>query len=208
VTGKRAPRTPPEPPEHVSDAVAEVWREVVEANGIVGAIDRAALEAYCTATVRMRDAAKRIADEGLVVQVGGRTIVHPALAVERDAATQLVALGTRFKPVTPPRRRPGPMYDATRKSFAAAAHLQGKDEFEGPREAVLTLAWLIDEAQRAGIDALQKATYNLIPSYIKACAELQITPASLPPEAAAPKKTSKLAVLRGGGADGDGAATG
>ena len=47
-------------------------------------------------------------------------------------------------------------------------------------EAVLTLAWLIDEAQRAGLDALQKASYVTIPTYLKGCAELEITPASIP----------------------------
>lgn len=171
---------PPDPPEHVAEDVAEVWREVVAANGIVGPIDRAALEAYCTLTIRFREASKRVADEGMIVKSGTKEILHPAIALERQLAEQLHALGARFMPVTAPKRRRGPMYDATRKSFADAGHLTDREIFEGPREAVLTLAWLIDEAQRAGLDALQRATFNLIPSYLKACAELQITPASLP----------------------------
>jgi hypothetical protein len=184
VTEKRArkPRPgprPPEPPEHLAPAVAAVWDEVVAANGIVGPVDRAALEAYCTLTVRMREASKRVADEGMIVRSGTKEVLHPAIALERQLAEQLHALGARFMPVTMPVRRRGPMYDATRRSIKAATHLEGA-VFEGARDAVLTLAWLIDEAQRAGLEALQRATFNLIPSYLKACAELQITPASLP----------------------------
>jgi hypothetical protein len=197
VTSKR---TPPAPPAHVTDDVAEVWVEVVEENGIVGPVDRAALEAYCTLTVRLREASKRVADEGMIVKSGTKEILHPAITLERQLAEQLHALGARFMPVTAPRRRSGPMYDATKASFAAAEHLRGAEIYTGPRDAVLTLAWLIDEAQRAGIDALQRATFNLIPSYLKACAELQITPASLP---AAPATGGKGAA-RGGTGNGSG----
>lgn len=170
---------PPEPPEHVTGDVAAVWREVVAANAIVGPVDRAALEAYCTLTVRLREASKRVADEGMIVKSGTKEILHPAIALERQLAEQLHALGARFMPVTQKQRGRGPMYDATRRSIKAADHL-ADPVFEGPCLAVVTLAWLIDEAQRAGMEALQRATFNLIPSYLKACAELQITPASLP----------------------------
>lgn len=180
---------PPEPPEHVTDDVAAVWREVVAANGIVGPVDRAALEAYCTLTVRLREASKRVADEGMIVKSGTKEILHPAIALERQLAEQLHALGARFMPVTQKNRGKGPMYDATRRSIKAAAHLVDP-VFEGPCLAVVTLAWLIDEAQRAGMEALQRATFNLIPSYLKACNELGITPASLPAVPASGKGAS------------------
>jgi len=52
------------------------------------------------------------------------------------------------------------------------------------------------------MDKLQKAAFGTIPTYLKACAELQITPAAVPtakpgPEAAGTKK-GKLAALQGG----------
>ncbi len=89
------------------------------------------------------------------------------------------------------------MWDATCRSVAGAEHLKDRREFAGAVEAVKTLAWLIDESQRAGIEELQKAAFGTIPTYLKACEALQITPASRPVVKGEGKKPGgKLGQLR------------
>lgn len=168
------------PPTHLPESAADVWREIMETNDLAGTVDRAALEAFCTLMARMREARKRVEDEGMVVKdPRGRVVPHPALAVERQAAEQVRAWGDRFAPLVKPARKRGYMADATAASIAAAAHLS-EAKYAGPIAAVKTLAWMIDEAQRDSMDALQKAMSTTVPIYIKACTELQITPASVP----------------------------
>lgn len=189
-----------DPPEHLPDDAAEVWREIVATNDLAGTVDRAALEAFCTLVARLRAARRRVNEEGMVVtDPRGRVVPHPALAVERQTAEQIRAWGDRFAPLVKPVRKRGYMADATARAIADAPHLQDA-KFAGAVAAVKTLAWLIDEAQRESMDKLQKAAFGTIPTYLKACAELQITPASVPevetnPEAQ--KSKSKLSVLRG-----------
>lgn len=179
-----APQELIEAPDHLPEAVADVWREIVASNDLVGNVDRSALETFCTLMARLREARKRIEDEGMVVtDPRGRVIPHPALAVERQTAEQIRAWGDRFAPLVKPARKRGYMADATAATIAAAKHLQGA-KFAGPVAAVKTLAWMIDEAQRDSMEALQKAMTTTVPNYLKACNELQITPASLPAGAA------------------------
>lgn len=174
-----------EPPAHLPEPVADVWREIVESNDLVGNVDRSALETFCTLMARLREARRRVEDEGMVVtDPRGRVIPHPALAVERATAEQIRAWGDRFAPLVKPARKRGYMADATATTIAAAKHLQGP-RFAGPVAAVKTLAWMIDEAQRDSMEALQKAMTTTVPNYLKACTELQITPASLPSAALA-----------------------
>lgn len=184
MTGRRAQPPPPEPPQPPADMpvdVAAVWLEVVESNDLAGRVDRAALEAFCTLVARLREARQRVETEGMVVEDRrGRVIPHPALTIERQTAEQIRAWGDRFAPLVKPVRRRGYMADATAAAIAAAPHLQDA-KFAGAVAAVKTLAWLIDEAQRTSMDALQRAAFGTIPTYMKACAELQITPASVPP---------------------------
>lgn len=169
-----------DPPDHLPEPVAEVWREIVASNDLVGNVDRSALETFCTLMARLREARGRIEDEGMVVtDPRGRVIPHPALAVERSTAEQIRAWGDRFAPLVKPARKRGYMADATALTVTAAKHLEGA-RFAGPVAAVKTLAWMIDEAQRDSMEALQKAMTTTVPNYLKACAELQITPASLP----------------------------
>ena len=173
-----------DPPDRLDEQGAQLWRELVARDTLDPRVTAEMLEAYCGLVVRWRDAAAKVAEEGLVVDGDKRgAIVHPALAVERQLAEQLREWAPMVNRPKPAARRRGPMYDATRRSINSVPELSGDGRYEGAREAVLTLAWLIDEAQRAGLEALQKATYNLIPSYLKGCAELQITPASLPADA-------------------------
>lgn len=179
-----AKKTPPpvtiEPPADAPDAVAEVWREIVATNDFAGRVDRSALEAFCTLLARLREARLRVEEEGMVVKdTRGRVVPHPALTIERQTAEQIRAWGDRFAPLVKPARKRGYMADATAASIAAATRLADA-KFAGPVAAVKTLAWMIDEAQRDSMEALQKAMSTTVPTYLKACAELQITPASVP----------------------------
>lgn len=181
MTKKVTAEAPPiDPPEGMPDPIAVVWREIVESNDFAGRVDRTALEAYCTLVSRMREAVDRVAREGMVVtDPRGKVIPHPALTIERQASEQIRVWGDRFAPLVKPARKRGYMADATAASVAAASHLKAP-KYSGPVAVVKTMAWLIDEAQRESMDALMKAGNTLIPNYLKACAELQITPASLP----------------------------
>lgn len=192
------------PPESLPEDAADVWREIVASNDLAGTVDRAALEAFCTLMARLRAARARVEAEGMVVEdPRGRVVPHPALTVERQTAEQIRAWGDRFAPLVKPVRKRGYMADATAEAVRAAPHLEDR-KYAGAVAVVKTLAWLIDEAQREGMDKLQKAAFGTIPTYLKACAELQITPASVPVAPAAaeaesrPSKMSKLAPLQGG----------
>lgn len=173
-----------EAPDHLPEAVAIVWREIVASNDLAGKVDRSALETFATLMARLREARQRVEEEGMVVtDPRGRVIPHPALAVERATAEQIRAWGDRFAPLVKPRRKSGYMADATALTLSEAKHLQGP-RFAGPVAALKTLAWMIDEAQRDSMEALQKAMTTTVPNYLKACTELQVTPASLPAAAA------------------------
>lgn len=190
-TRSSASGIPAQPPENLSEEAAKVWSEVIRRDRIHPAADANTLEAYCELTVRWRAAADKITAEGIVVDGGDRkgAVVHPALAAERQLSEQLREWGPLFN--RPPRatRRRGTMYDATKASIAAAPEVADEERFTAVCEAVLTLAWLIDEAQREGLEALRKASYSVIPSYIKGCAELGLTPAALPEEIRKKEKT-------------------
>lgn len=187
---------PSGPPERLDEEGQQVWRDVIERGAIAPGVDEHTLEAYCALVVRWRDASRRIVEDGLVVDGGDKrgAIVHPALAAERQLAQQLREWAELVNRPAALRRRPGRMYDATRESIRAAG-LDDKKQFSGACEAVLTLAWLIDEAQREGLDELRKAAHPLIPNYLKGCTDLKITPAAIPTAPAASASPS-------GGADG------
>ena len=173
----------PEPPASLPPAAAAVWWEIVESNDLAGTVDRAALEAFCTLMATLREARQRVADEGMVVEDRrGRVVPHPALAVERQTAEQIRAWGDRFAPLVKPTRKRGYMADATTVAIANAPHLVGDagKRYAGGVALAKSLAWLIDEAQRTSMDALQKAAFGTIPTYLKVLAELQLTPASVP----------------------------
>lgn len=170
------------PPPALREPVAAVWREVVAAHPNPTTITGPDLETYCELVASLRALHARVDSEGLVVESRrGEPVPHPALAAARATAKELRAWGDRFSPGGQARRRSGYMVNATRKSLGAAKHLG--DQHAGPVAALLTLAWLIDEAQRDGIEALQKAAFGTIPTYLKAAAELQLTPASPPAKA-------------------------
>lgn len=172
------------PPAHVDEGVAAVWREVVARHENPASIVGEDLETYCAQVAIARDLRKAIARDGVTVDNrNGERVPNPLLDANREILKQLKGWGDRFVPPVKhetPRRRNGYVYEATGRAVAAAKHLKGHSEFDGAIAAVRTLAWLIDEAQRDGIEALQKAAFGTIPSYLKGCSELMITPASLP----------------------------
>lgn len=175
-----------EPPEGLPDDAAAAWREIVASNDLSGRVDRAALEVIATLMGRIRTARDRVESEGLVVtDERGKAIPHPALLVERQTAEAIRAWGDRFAPLVKPVRKRGYMADATAAAIAAAPHLQGADakKFTGVIAAVKTIAWLIDEAQRTSMDALQRTMSGHMQTYLKTCEALQITPATAPTKA-------------------------
>lgn len=195
-----------DPPDHLTAAVAAIWSDVVQAHPKPETLNAIRLEAYCLAVATLRSAHEDIASNGLtVIDDRGQAVKNPALAAAKDAQDQVRRWGTEFAPPHPPRRKRGTMYDATTASIAAAEHLRDP-KFKGACEAVRTLAWLIDEAQRAGIEELRKTAFGAIPAYLNGCAALQITPAALPQEASRPRRRGggRLQALRGGLADASG----
>ncbi len=71
------------------------------------------------------------------------------------------------------------MVAATKRAIAAAPHLADA-RFAGGVQALLALAEIIDKAKAAGEEAYAKAAFGAIPSYVKTCEALLLTPASLP----------------------------
>lgn len=189
-----------EPPEGMPAEVVVVWHEVVAANDLAGQVDRAALEVFCTLMARLRKARDRVELDGLVVaDKTGKFIPHPALLVERQTAEAIRAWGDRFAPLVKPVRKRGYMADATAAAIKAAPHLQGEagKKHAGVVAAVKTIAWLIDEAQRTSMDALQRTMSGHMQTYLKACEALQITPATAV-EVKKGGSGGKLTALRGG----------
>lgn len=198
-----------EPPPYLDERLVPIWREVVEHIAPSKTINPVRLEAYCAQIDALRMAHLDIASAGVTQEdARGRTVANPALAVIREMHGALAKWGNEFAPASNLKRRRGPMFDATCVAVNNASHLKDRKDYEGAIAAVKTLAWLIDEAQRLGIEALQGAAFGTIPSYLKGCAELRITPASAPVLEAAPQKQGKvgaLLALTGGGTGAAGA---
>jgi P27 family predicted phage terminase small subunit len=194
MAARRPSTIPVDPPDRLDESAAEVWREVVARGAISPKADAAMLEVYCVLVAQSRTVAQKLSSEGLVVADDKKgAVVHPALAAARQLADDLRVWAPMFNAPKAAVRNPrGPMYSATKQSIAAEPKLVNDDRFKGACEAVLTLAWLIDEAQREGLDALRQASYVMIPSYLKGCAALQITPASLPAGAGRKRPDGKL----------------
>lgn len=182
-----------EAPERLADDVREIWEELAARLPSGRKVDATRFEVYCEQLHAFRVAAKDVRENGVRIEdATGRTIRNPSVDALRDMTKQLNVWGAEFAPPnSAPKRRRGTMYDATTKAVSAAKHLEGRDEFAGAIEAVKTLAWLIDEAQRSGLHALQSAAYGTIPSYLKGCAALQITPATPPTVEQSTKGTKK-----------------
>lgn len=183
--------TPPAPPS-LSEAAAEAWREVIAAHG-PGA-DRIAgplLEEYAQAVAVAREARGRVDREGLVVaDAKGSPIPHPALSVEAKALDTIRRLAPRFAPKA--HRGDGYMARATAKALAAAPDVSGDDRYAGAVAATKTLAWIIDMAQEDGREAMRRAAFGPIPTYLKAVKDLGLAPALRAVEETEQKKDAKV----------------
>ena len=86
-------------PAHLPGDVAAVWVEVVSAYGDGSErIEGPALEAFCGQVARLRDAQRRLSEEGSVVaDPKGNPVPHPALAIERAAQVEVRAWGPMFR---------------------------------------------------------------------------------------------------------------
>lgn len=89
--------TPP-PPDHLSAAAKAAWLEIVPTLGEFVADERSGIEAWAVALARMRDAQRRIDEEGMVVPDDkGRPVEHPALAIERAQAAEVKRWLDRYR---------------------------------------------------------------------------------------------------------------
>lgn len=92
----------PKPPAALSADAKREWRRVsaeLEALGLLSAIDRAALAAYCQAYGRWAEAERQLkADpEGLVITTEkGNRIQNPLVGIARRAAADMVRYCTEF----------------------------------------------------------------------------------------------------------------
>ncbi len=91
----------PECPAHLSEPVAAVWRELAAGSPILGP----AFEAYCGQVATLREAQKRVDEEGIVIaDPKGNPIPHPALAVARAAQVEIRSWGSKFAATVSPYR--------------------------------------------------------------------------------------------------------
>ncbi len=86
-------------PAHLTEDVAKVWAEVMDALGDQASRKKGPeLEAYCGAVARLRDAQARIFEEGLIVpDPKNQPVSHPAFLIERQAMDELRKWGDKFK---------------------------------------------------------------------------------------------------------------
>jgi phage terminase small subunit len=87
-----------EPPKHLPEDVAQVWLEHLAAGVPRHKLEAPDFEAYAGQVCRLRDAQRRLANEGLVIaDPKGNPVPHPALAIERAAQVELRQWGMTFK---------------------------------------------------------------------------------------------------------------
>jgi len=86
-------------PSYLADDVAAVWCEIMAKvhHTEIENMATPEFDAYCGAIARLRDAQRRISDEGAIIPDGKQNpIPHPALAIERASMDQLRRWGSRF----------------------------------------------------------------------------------------------------------------
>lgn len=164
------------PPQHLSDAAAEAWEQVITAAGAtIGPADAPLLEEYAQAIATARAARDRVNAEGVIVaDARGEAVPHPALTVEAKALDTIRRLAPHFAPKA--HRAAGYMYRATNKALAAAPDVSGNERYAGAVAATRTLAWIIDMAQEDGREAMRRAAFGPIPTYLKAIKDLGLSP--------------------------------
>lgn len=81
-------RPTPDKPDHLPDHLSEIWDELVDQ--VHPRIGTAGMEALCGQVYRVRDAQRRVTEEGAVVADDkGNPVEHPALDIERRAQDQV-----------------------------------------------------------------------------------------------------------------------
>ena len=82
-------------PEYMGDAAALIWNELTGEGGLVPA---PGFDAYCNQMAIERDAAGRIAAEGLIVaDAKGQPVPHPALDIQRRAQAEIRSWAGKFR---------------------------------------------------------------------------------------------------------------
>jgi len=82
-----------ETPTHLPADVAAVWSEFAAKSPRLGPD----FEAWCGQVARLRDAQRRLHEEGTIVaDAKGTPMPHPALDIERKAQAELRSWGSRF----------------------------------------------------------------------------------------------------------------
>lgn len=104
-------RVLPRCPEYLTGEAAACWKRTASDlydAGLLTAIDRDALAAYCSAFARWREAEAQVAKEGLVVTTnfkldkagnvigGGNSVQNPHLAIANKAMQMMVKLQEQF----------------------------------------------------------------------------------------------------------------
>lgn len=175
---KQTKKTPtiPEPPATLSQEARGIWEEVCELHGsharmIVGPL----LEEFCEAVAVLRDANRRVAEEGLVVSdPKGMPIDHPALKIAGQAQRTVERLASRFAPPVDRRRR-GYLVEKTWESVHAAK-LDEHEMYSAAVAGVVTLAHIIDDAQSLGSEVFRKMAFGPVQSYLNGLEQLGLTP--------------------------------
>jgi P27 family predicted phage terminase small subunit len=117
---------PVEPPDHLTVEARAVWDALapdLERKGVLTHWDAVAFEVFCDAVAHYREAARDIADFGVMIR--GRkdaTIKNPAMQMVRDASRTILVFGGRFG-LTPADR---------------ASLMSGGNETADDREALLS----------------------------------------------------------------------
>lgn len=169
--------TPLPPPQHLSEDATRAWEQVVATAGAtIDPADAPLLEEYAQAIATARAARARVDEEGFVIaDARGAAVPHPALTVEAKAIDTIRRLAPTFAPKA--HRAEGYMYRATNKALAAAPEISGEERYAGAVAATRTLAWIIDMAQEDGREAMRRAAFGPIPTYLKAIKDLGLSPA-------------------------------
>lgn len=92
-------RTPPQPPEWLSEEAAAEWARVVPGLtrlDILKEEDRATLAAYCETWASFVSATQTVAREGMTIEARQGTLAHPAVGIARNAGKELRAFAGQF----------------------------------------------------------------------------------------------------------------
>jgi P27 family predicted phage terminase small subunit len=96
----KLPQTAPKAPLHLDPEAKREWKRIsseLMAVGLLTAVDRAALAAYCAAWSRWAKAERQIAAEGMTFTTGsGYVAAHPAVGIANTALTTMHKFLTEF----------------------------------------------------------------------------------------------------------------